>query len=394
MSVPAEQLGFLAKLKAGLGNLGGIIAPDPSGDPELFKRQQQQNALLQFGLGTLGASQQSGATLGSSLAAGLGNAAQSVQQARQTAFAMGQEKRKQEKEDRILQAELEKAKIAETERTNKAREQNATVAQRVSAGIGNYKGRELDYFNLIKGSPEFQQLASEYGIDPTTITDPQQVAALGEQLGALGGVGAKAQEQPKSNLQLRAIVGPDGKPLLVPEEQAVNKTPYYQPNQGTTVNVGQASEGERKAATLGVRLEGALRTLSEINQKDPAALSPTVQEKAVGSVSETGANMIRSPLRQQAQAAQLDALDAALTLATGAAYTKEQLNSLSNSYFPQIGDDPATVEAKNQRYQTLVNSAYIAAGRAAPSINEALVPRGSPASKFVKNPDGSFTYTP
>jgi len=70
--------------------------------------------------------------------------------------------------------------------------------------------------------------------------------------------------------------------------------------------------------------------------------------------------------RQIIEAAQMDMLDAALTLGTGAAYTREQLEGYRTSYFPQLGDDPRTINAKSQRLNNLVNAAYEKAGRAAP----------------------------
>jgi len=60
-------------------------------------------------------------------------------------------------------------------------------------------------------------------------------------------------------------------------------------------------------------------------------------------------------------------LDAALTLGTGAAYTKEQLEGYRTSYFPQLGDDEQTIKAKAQRLNNLVEAAYSKAGRAAPA---------------------------
>lgn len=136
------------------------------------------------------------------------------------------------------------------------------------------------------------------------------------------------------------------------------------------------TEGERKGAVLGTRLEGALRTLEGLQQSAPGAEKPGWMEKAAGAFGETAANYARSPERQQADIAQTDALDAALTLATGAAYTKEQLSGLRKAYFPQLGDSPETIEAKQRMFETVVQTARIAAGRAEPSIDQALDPQG------------------
>lgn len=128
------------------------------------------------------------------------------------------------------------------------------------------------------------------------------------------------------------------------------------------------SEGERKAAALGTRLEGSLRELASIPLNEQ---KPGVMETVAGVAGETAANLARSSDRQRADAAQLDALDAALTLATGAAYTKEQLQNLRKSYFPQLGDSEANRKAKEKRFEMIVKTARIASGRAEPAINEA-----------------------
>lgn len=142
----------------------------------------------------------------------------------------------------------------------------------------------------------------------------------------------------------------------------------------------QPTEGERKAATLAVRLEGAMRELQTLGTK---ASKPGVLERSLEAVGmESGANVVRSSDRQRANTAQLDALDAALTLATGASYTKEQLANLRSSYFPQIGDDPATVKAKAERFETVVKTAKIAAGRAGGAVDEALGEKPTKRRKF------------
>jgi len=156
-----------------------------------------------------------------------------------------------------------------------------------------------------------------------------------------------------------------------------------------------STEGERKDASLAVRLEGALRELGSLPAE---AQAPSVLEKAL-SFSDTAANTVRSPDRQRANAAQLDALDAALTLGTGASYNREQLEGMRTSYFPQIGDSKEAIKAKNDRFQAVVNSARLRAGRAAPSIDQALGPSKkvvrtgtSNGKKVVQYDDGSVEY--
>lgn len=139
----------------------------------------------------------------------------------------------------------------------------------------------------------------------------------------------------------------------------------------------QPTESERKNATLATRLEGALRSM---DAEDVSVQKPGLLEKTLGAVGlESAANTIgRSGARQRVDAAQVDALDAALTLGTGASYTKEQLESQRKAYFPQIGDDAKTVAAKKARFDVLVKSARSSAGRAGGAIDEALTPNAAP----------------
>jgi len=135
----------------------------------------------------------------------------------------------------------------------------------------------------------------------------------------------------------------------------------------------EPTEGMRKAAVLGGRLEGAL---TELKQYSSTAQTPELAPALLQSASyipgfEILASKLTSSDRQKAEAAQLDALDAALTLGTGAAYTNEQLKGYAKSYFPQIGNDASTIAAKQARFENLVALAREQAGSAAKSIDRA-----------------------
>jgi hypothetical protein len=134
----------------------------------------------------------------------------------------------------------------------------------------------------------------------------------------------------------------------------------------------EPSEGERKDAALATRLENSLQELEAIKLRSPGASQKGWGEATAGMFGETAANAVRSADRQQAYAAQLDALDAILTLSTGAAYTTEQLKTLHISYFPQLNDEPETVAAKERKLQIQINLARERAGRAAPSISKSI----------------------
>jgi hypothetical protein len=127
------------------------------------------------------------------------------------------------------------------------------------------------------------------------------------------------------------------------------------------------TEGERKAATLLQRLRFSQQQLEQAVRENPDAASPGLVQSAVGAVfGESAANAITPAERQRVEAAQLDILDAALTLGTGAAYTREQLEGYRRSYFPQMYDDAETQRDKAARLQNVIQAAEIAAGRAGP----------------------------
>jgi hypothetical protein len=140
---------------------------------------------------------------------------------------------------------------------------------------------------------------------------------------------------------------------------------------------GKVTEGERTAGFLASRLADSLRNLTTISQSDPGARKPGILESVAKSAPFVGgegqANIVRSSDRQQVIANQLDVLDAALTLGTGAAYTKEQLRNYQQVYFPGLTDKPETVRAKGQKLIALLEAAKIKAGRSAPpALDEAI----------------------
>lgn len=138
-------------------------------------------------------------------------------------------------------------------------------------------------------------------------------------------------------------------------------------------NKGKLQESERTAGFLATRLAGAFKDIATITSAHPKETGPSIGAAIAGGLfGPVAQNMANSPTRRQIEAAQLDALDSALTLGTGAAYNKEQLEGYRQSYFPQIGDDQATIDAKRTRFMRLIEAAKIKAGDAAPQIDTAL----------------------
>jgi len=147
-------------------------------------------------------------------------------------------------------------------------------------------------------------------------------------------------------------------------------------------NINMPTESERTAGFLTNRVVNSLNQLQSVVGATPTAASPNFGAEAVRFLtgSEYLKNLANPEARQQVEAAQLEILDAALTLGTGAAYTREQLENYRRSYFPQLGDKAKTVQDKQQRLKSLIDSAMIKSGRAAPGM-----PSGMNAPAFDAN---------
>lgn len=141
-------------------------------------------------------------------------------------------------------------------------------------------------------------------------------------------------------------------------------------------NINMPSESERTAGFLTNRVVNSLNQLQTVVGAKPTAASPNFGAEAVRFLtgSEYLKNLANPEARQQVEAAQLEILDAALTLGTGAAYTREQLENYRRSYFPQLGDKAATVKDKQDRLKSLIDSAMIKSGRAAPNMPSGVAP--------------------
>lgn len=133
------------------------------------------------------------------------------------------------------------------------------------------------------------------------------------------------------------------------------------------------TESERTAGFLAGRVKDATLRLTGAATKDPSAQNPTLDVEAVRSIfGDTAANYLTDEDRQVIRAAQIDIIDAGLTLGTGAAYTKEQLEGYREIYFPKLGDSEATIASKREALRSLLVNAQTKAGRAAPDIEAAI----------------------
>jgi len=168
------------------------------------------------------------------------------------------------------------------------------------------------------------------------------------------------QQTPKDNPLIKGA--PSGKMWVDPNDPTKGLLPIEGAPKGAEA---VPTEGERKAGTLLQRLSFSQKQLEAALVTDPDSAKPGIFSSGLRAVGmEVLANSTLVPeKRQQVENAQLDILDAALTLGTGAAYTREQLEGYRKSYFPQIGDKPATIKDKQDRLNNVIDAAKIAAGR-------------------------------
>jgi hypothetical protein len=185
---------------------------------------------------------------------------------------------------------------------------------------------------------------------------------------------AAPKEPSKTNYKVETDA--NGKVVFIPQQPGMPVVDIAgMPTTYTPKDSAKApTEGERKSATLLSRMEGSLTQLNKALEEKPTAATPNIASEAFrvlpfGS-GEYIANLSQSQQRQRVEAAQLDIVDAALTLGTGAAYTKEQLEGYRKSYFPVLGDSPETVKDKQDRLNGLIESARIAAGSLSEKVPE------------------------
>ncbi len=164
-----------------------------------------------------------------------------------------------------------------------------------------------------------------------------------------------------------------------------------QMNKSRATNINLPSEGERKAGFLANRVQFGLQQMADVIKTNAPAASPEKLPSLVKFLTQSDflSNSLTSPDRQRIEAAQLDILDAALTLGTGAAYTREQLEGYRKAYFPQLNDDKTTIADKQKRLENLLESAYITAGRSAPTAGQRPSFSGQAAPSAPAAPSGA-----
>lgn len=235
--------------------------------------------------------------------------------------------------------------------------------------LGSEKFMELNkptIQNVNNGKTATMYSVPGMGGAPTAINTTQMTTTPSDDLRSQDAAKSRAQSatQHKENLQEKKDSNSSGKAPAGWRWSADGKSQEPIPG-GPADKAAVATEGERKAATLLQRLEFSQKQLDVARKANPSAVTPGLAQNGLEMIGmDAAANALNSTERQQIEGAQLDMLDAALTLGTGAAYTREQLKGYAKSYFPQIGDDDKTVSDKDARLKNVIDAAKIAAGRA------------------------------
>ena len=233
-------------------------------------------------------------------------------------------------------------------------------------------------------APPQLKAASFEMLKPQNVAEGASIQQLNMGTGAFDTIaqgGIKVDPETRRAMQFLSL----NKPIdqLTPQElQAVErKAIEFKKAGASNVSLNIPTEGERKAGFMSNILDRNILQMQKALNIDPSAVKPNVPASIVSAIA--GPNLLSRSItpsqRQIIEDSQLDVLDAALTLRTGAAYTREQLNAMRDTYFPVLGDKPPAITAKKQRLETLLEGAYIASGRATPQRVSAPPPPAPPA---------------
>ena len=212
-----------------------------------------------------------------------------------------------------------------------------------------------------KYKPEYKEVDGKL-IEISPLTGINTVAGQGKSLQLTG---------EESNIALRLFGTNNAAELAkIPNSsKAIEQASIALKKAGAT-SINMPTGEERKAAVLANRMNFGVQQMNQAIGAEPSAAMPNSVAEAARFFTRTDflPNKLNTEQRQIVEGAQLDVLDAALTLGTGAAYTREQLEGYRKAYFPQLEDKPDAIKSKQARLQNLLESAQIASGRAVSTI--------------------------
>ena len=385
------QQGNYENYMAGRGLSGAFASAMGVEDPQLTKIRQQQELLKGLNLrdpqsleqAAIRANQMGNTQLAFKLLELADNAQVRLQQAqtqRQTSLAQLVAQRAYDP------GTPERAPVLDIQEQQQMADQGTPMPENIAAVGPSFDIRRVAPQLQALGPPGFAQLKA--ASEAATFSKPEYKEAGGVlyEIPKFGDSGPRPVTQTArktitignrvldANTMDVLFTAPDATPAAVAEWKAFQALPKNEQQSflqlqaakrpSTTINM--PNEGERKAATLANRLNFSVDQINQAIGIDPTAAMPntSIEIARFLSRSELIPNKLTSAQRQIVESAQLDILDAALTLGTGAAYTQAQLEGYRKSYFPQIGDKPENVVSKRARLQNILQSAAIASGRA------------------------------
>lgn len=197
---------------------------------------------------------------------------------------------------------------------------------------------------------------------PMSPLKTQQLQRGGQQMGLDENQDARAWEQ----LQLQKAA----------EKRAQEKWDREHAHDALTGGV-DTTEGEKTAGYLTTRIKASAQKIREINQKYPDAVQPGWMETVAGA---TGSERLKDlAIPKEVKTARIilnnryrDVVDAALTLATGAAYTKEQMRDFTERLSPTVTDTPGSIADKRQQLLETIEAGRAKSGAGNVAIDQAI----------------------
>ena len=194
----------------------------------------------------------------------------------------------------------------------------------------------------------------------------------------------KAEQAAGPPADYQVVTLNDGTQVLIDRKTGATKVPTMPTSAGaeagTPIKVepkktgGEITQAERRAASL---LDNVVRNAGAVNAvitQTPEAFKPTAVEAASGFLpwgERQAAAWQQTPERKIVYNRMLQSIDALLTLATGAAYTKPQLETQLGAYLPGFFDEDAVKRDKVLALRDRIESEKINAGRAWTAEQEA-----------------------
>lgn len=272
-------------------------------------------------------------------------------------------------QDKIAGQEIDRGKLAEQVRSNRAgealqgqqiavsRENSIRAANAPTAAMQNYN----QYAQMLKQDPEgAATFAAAAGINPSS------KKLMKVESNPDGSVTKYYTDGSEEAGKLNQPISGDGiKPISLPQAQSI---------------IDKANEGSKKAAGFALRLKDSMDSMNELGKTiDPKRVALINRALGDGTV----ANLSLSPSEQQYMVNARDALYAILRPETGAAITLPEMQEYSKMYLPQPGDSKGATDTKMRKMNGQYNSLRGQSGR----VYDALVVSTAANNQAQQQPD-------